>query len=89
MGLGCGHTKDEKFVKNQNFLFFNEATTKKVGMVKGTNSCIRSTCFCVHIFYNFLQFFFLLVVWKGRASMHLFLWMFLNLSFFIVDNVVM
>lgn len=39
MGLGCGHTKDEKFVKTKT-LFFNEATTKKVGMVKGTNSCI-------------------------------------------------
>lgn len=43
-------------------------------------------CTFFTIFYNF---FFLLVVWKGRASMHLFLWMFLNLSFFIVDNVVM
>jgi hypothetical protein len=37
-GVWVVDTKDEKFVKTKT-LFFNEAT-KKVGMVKGTKSCI-------------------------------------------------
>jgi hypothetical protein len=56
VGLGCGH-KGREVSKKTKTLFFNEATTKKVGMVKGTKSMymMKYTCFCVHIF---LQIFF-------------------------------
>jgi hypothetical protein len=78
-------TKDEMLVKTKT-LFFNEATTKKVAMVKGTKSMYMKYMLLLCGTF-FTIFFFLWVVWKGMASsMHLFMDDALNLSFFIVGN---